>query len=80
MTLRRLKQQEKMQMIMNKTMEMTLRSALIRPAGPVVMIPTEPDELTPRTVTKSVITKSGKKIETSVPLTLEKRKISARGK
>ena len=76
MTLKKLMNQKKMQMEMKKMTEMILQSALIRPVGPVVTIPTEPDKLTPQTVTKSVTRRSVKKVRADVPPMLEKKKIN----
>ena len=69
-----------MRMRMNKRMMGALWSALIRLASLVVMIPTEPDEPIPLTVTKSAIIRNVKSIEIGIPLMLEKKRISVRGK
>ena len=80
MTPRKLTKWKTMWMKTNKMTKKMLRFALIRLAGPVVMILTEPDEPIPLTITKSIIIRNVKKIETGIPLMLEKKKISAWGK
>ena len=55
-------------------------SALMRPAGPAVMIPIIPGVPTWQAIIKSVTRESIKRVGDVIPLMLEKRKINIRGK
>ena len=65
---------------MRRMMEMTPLSALMQPAGAVVMILTRPGKPIPQIVTKSITTGNIKNIGAVVPLMQENKKINVWGR